>query len=135
MRPRAAFELARLRFAEIGAEGAGARLSATQLADILTLLFSARGQAPPLAEVYELIADVWARSASAPTPGHLQVLEEGVRLFPRRTKLIQRAAQVQLQFGFRKEAAAFVDLGLRVATDAAEREVFVQLRRELEAMK
>jgi hypothetical protein len=137
LRPRAAYELARLRFVRfrVAAAAAGGRLSSTQAAEVLTPLFAARRLDPPLPEVYELIGDVWAHGVAEPSRGHLLVLDEGVRLFPRRTALILRTASLYAQRGFRDEAAAFVALGLSVAADDTAREPFVRLQQQLEAAR
>ncbi|MBI5692767.1 MAG: hypothetical protein HZC55_22035 [Verrucomicrobia bacterium] len=129
LRPRANYELARLRFAALRAS---APLDATQTATVLQPLFAAREALPPLPEVYELIAETWQQCAVKPTRGHLAVLDEGIRLFPRRPLLVRRAAELFLQHGFREEAAALIELGQRVAPDDATREVFAGLRAELE---
>ena len=133
MRPRACFELARLRFADMKANAGGtdAKLNTTQMAEVFTPLFAARAGNPPLAEVYELIAEVWARSAVPPTRGHLAVLDEGVRFFPRRSGLVLRAAELRARHGFPVEAEALVRIGLRSAADDATRERFVQLQTQL----
>jgi tetratricopeptide (TPR) repeat protein len=129
VRPRAWLELARLRLAEhLAASADGGRLDAGQAAGVLAPLFTARSQLPPLPEVYELIADVWAHSAVPPTPGHLAVLSEGVSLFPRRPSLVHRAAALFLEHGHVAEAAAFIDLGLRIAPDDPERARFTELQ-------
>ena len=137
MRPRAWYELARLRLAELGGSPTGAdfQLAPEQLASVLTPLFAARRQEPPLPEVYELIAEAWAHSASAPSRGHLQVLDEGVRLFPRRPALALRAAGLNARYGFQDAAAAFVHHGLRIASTDEERESFVRLQAQIEAAK
>ena len=134
VRPRAWLELARLRLAErLEAPASDGKLSAGQAAEVLAPLFTARSQNPPLPEVYELIAEVWSRCASAPTHGHLAVLSEGVALFPRRVPLVQRAAALFLENGYAEEAAAFIDLGQRIATDDAERARFAELQTRLPA--
>ena len=135
VRPRAWLELARLRLADhlAAAPGAG-RLDAGQAADVLAPLFTARSQPPPLPEVYELIADVWSHSAVPPTHGHLAVLSEGVALFPRRSSLVQRAAALFLEHNHVAEAAAFIDLGLRITADDAERARFTELQSRLPAV-
>ena len=135
IRPRANYELARLRLAEFRAApaGEGGRLSVNQAADVLKPLFAARAAAPPLPEVYELIGDVWAGVASVPTRAHLAVLDEGVRFFPRRTALVLRAAELFLTHGYREEAAAFADIGARVAADEPSRERLAELQRRLTA--
>jgi hypothetical protein len=131
LRPRANHELARLRLAAARAEpgGPGALLDINQVADILRPLFAARADEPPLPEVYELIADVWAVSATKATRGHLGVLDEGVRLFPRRAPLALRAAEVNLRHGYPAEAAALAGIAEKIATDAADRARLAELRR------
>lgn len=137
LRPRAAYELARLRLAgfRTAAPGDGGRITSIQAAEVLTPLFAARRLDPPLPEVYELIGDVWAACAAEPTRGHLLVLDEGIRLFPRRTALIYRAASLNAQHGFRAEAITLVALGLRSAADDPARAPLLRLQRELEAPK
>ena len=133
MRARAAYELARLRFtaADAAAQGNGNRLSVEQVAEIFTPLFAVRLQPPPIPEVYELIARTWTRSAYAPTRGHLAILDEGVRLFPRRSLLVYQTAALYAARGFSAETAELVQLGLLVAADEAERSRFLQLQARL----
>jgi hypothetical protein len=92
-----------------------------------------REQPPPLPEVYDLIAQVWERAAFQPTRGHLDVLEDGVRLFPRRSGLIYRAAALYADHGYADEATKLIGLGRLVAKDAGERERFAQLEARLAA--
>lgn len=134
LRPRAWYELARLRFAGFKAKTAGGDglLDATQAAAVLAPLFAARAAEPPLAEVYELIADVWAHCSAEPKRGHLAVLDEGAWLFPRRAVLVRHAAELNFRYGFRQEAAALCALGARAAADEATRERFLQLQQEVE---
>ena len=128
VRPRASYELARLRLAEFRAAPAGdGGLDTAQTAQVLEPLFAARAAAPALPEVYELIGDVWASSAVKPTLGHLAALDEGVKLFPRRAALVWRAAELYARHGHREHAEAFIDLGLRVAEDEATRARFAAL--------
>ena len=83
VRPRAHVELARLRLAEAQArpEAAG-KLSAAQGARVLEPLRLARSQPPALPETYELIGATWSACATAPPAAHLELLKEGLRLFP-----------------------------------------------------
>lgn len=133
MRPRAQYELARLRFAEARAKPAGAagRLDTTQAAHVLTPLFAARGQEPPLPEVYELIADVWTHGVATPTRNHLAVLDEGVRYFPRRASLVVHAAELNLRHGFRDRAAELTEVAAPWAKDEATRARVAALQRQL----
>jgi hypothetical protein len=132
LRPRANYELARLRFAAARAqpEGPDGLLGVGQTADLLRPLFAARAVAPPLPEVYDLIGEVWALCSAPPTRGHLAVLDEGIRLFPRRTPLLLRAAELNARHGFREQAALLAEIGLRGATDPAVRARFIALRQE-----
>ncbi len=130
LRPRAWFELARLRFAAFRGAGASAPtgLPPEQAETIFTPLLAAREQQPPLPEVYTLIAEVWAASAKAPTRAQLAVLEEGVRLFPRRSDLIFRTAELNMRHGFADTARWLITLGLTLAPDAATRTQFEALQ-------
>ena len=129
IRPRASCELGRLRLAEFRAAPAGqGGLDTAQTARVLEPLFAARAALPALPEVYELIGDAWAASATKPTLGHLAVMDEGVKLFPRRVALVWRAAELYARHGHREHAEAFIDLGLRIAEDEPTRARFTALR-------
>ena len=133
LRPRAAYELGRLRFAAARAQlPPGEALGSAQVADVLTPLFAARAGEPPQPEVYELIAEVWRASGARPSRANLAVLNEGVNLFPRRFTLLQKAAEANLHHGYRTEAAAIIGVALRLATDEAVREKFAALQRAAE---
>lgn len=135
LRPRAWFELARLRLAALRAARASAggelRLTPAQADEVLAPLAAAREQEPPLPETYELIAEVWVASAQAPTRAQLAVLEEGVRIFLRRTELVHRAAELNLRHGFTDTARWLITLGLTLAPDAAARARFESLQARL----
>lgn len=130
LRPRAWYELARLRFAAFTAGGASAirPLTPTQAGAVLTPLLAARALEPPLPEVFELMADVWAAGAQAPTREQFAVLEEGVRLFPRRTDLVHRTAELALRHAFTDTARWLITLGLTLAPDDAARARFAALQ-------
>jgi len=134
MRPRAWYELARLRLTEFRALAVQAQtgLTSEQAAAVLRPLFNARESDPPLPEVYELIAEVWENCAVAPTRGHLLVLDEGVRFFPRQSTLIYRAAELNLRHGFQPAAIELVTLGLNGAGDDATRQRFLLLQDQIE---
>jgi hypothetical protein len=137
LRPRAWYELARLRFAALSARRTSAKsgLARDQADSVLTPLAAARERDPPLPEVYELIAEVWAASAHAPTRADLAVLEAGVRLFPRRTQLVYRTAELNLRHGFTDTARWLVTLGVTLAPDAAARARFETLQARVNAAK
>jgi hypothetical protein len=135
MRPRAQYELARLRLAGFRTkpEGRGGRLNVTQTAQVLQPLFAARAELPPLPEVYEMIAAAWAASDATPTRRHLAVLDEGVRLFPRRSDLVLASAELNLRHGYREEAATLTDIAVRITDTDAGRARLAALRQQLEA--
>lgn len=129
LRPRAWLELARLRLAALRSPPNGAPLTPEHANEVLMPLLAARELQPPLADVYLLIADVWAACANAPTRAQLAVLEEGVRTFPRHPELVYRAAELNQRHGFTDTARWLIDLGLTLAPDAAARTRFEVLQR------
>ena len=135
LRPRAGFELARLRFAALRTQPAGVRsdLTPQQVSEVLVPLLAAREQSPPLAEVYELMAEVLAASSQAPTRPQLAGLEDGVRLFPRRSELVYRTAELNLRHGFTDTARWLITLGMTLASDAATRMRFEALQARVSA--
>jgi hypothetical protein len=137
LRPRAWYELARLRFAALGPPRAGAEpgLNSGQANAVFAPLLAAREQEPPLPEVYTLIADVWAACPHAPTRAQLGVLEDGVRLFPHRTELVYRIAELNVRHGFTDTARWLITLGLTVAPDALARTRFEGLQARLNAAR
>jgi len=137
LRPRAQFELARLRFAALGAPpaGSGLRLTPDQADAVFTPLLATRAQEPPLAEVYELLAEVWAVCAQAPTRAQLAVLEDGVRLFPHRAELVFRTAELNVRHGFADPARWLITLGLTLAPDTATRTRFEALQSQINAAR
>ena len=136
VRPRASYELARLRYAEAQKAPAapGGRLSAAQATSVLQPLATAWRQPPALLEMYALTADVWARSVPAFTRKNLAMLDEGVAYFPRNAPLIYQAAWLNARQGFKPEAEALIVRGLKAGTDPAFQTRFEQLRANLAAM-
>ncbi|MBI4625407.1 MAG: hypothetical protein HY736_19580 [Verrucomicrobia bacterium] len=137
LRPRAWFELARLRFAALSAQraGAGPRLTPEQASEVFAPLLATREQDPPLAEVYDLIAEVWAVCTQVPTRAQLAVLEEGVRTFPHRTELVYRTAELNLRHGYTDTARWLITLGLTLAPDAPARARFEALQARVNAVR
>lgn len=133
LRPRAWFELARLRLATMRAEAAPTAerwLAPAQAAEVLHPLFRARELHPPLPEVYALIGDVWWACRAAPKRAHLVVLDEGVALFPLRVELVLRAAELNQRHGYTVESARLAALGRGIAADEPMRARFAELQRE-----
>jgi hypothetical protein len=132
VRPRVYLELARLRYAGVTvAEWGGAGLTPAQVSDVLAPLATARRQPPPMAEVFELTADVWSHSAQPPTREDLAVINEGIGFFPRRPLLLARAADLNLHYGDPETARKIITHALRVVGNSPVRLALEQLRDEL----
>ena len=133
VRARAYLELARLRLDEARANPGAPKgqLNAVQVTSVLTPLFVARKQPPPLPDVYTLIVETWALSAAPPQAEHLGVVIEGIRMFPRDTALLMQATQLALQRGLPIEGRALAERGVKIARDKAEQERFRALVAEV----
>ena len=133
-RPRLRFELARIRYLAAKARPAGDdhRLSGAQAADIIEPLFAVRELAPPMPEVYRLIATTWRASATAPSHEDLAILDEGVGLFPGDIALVYQAAALCADHGFVAEATRLTDHGLRLALDEGNLIRFSELKARLD---
>ena len=127
LHPRAYYELARIYYQDVLAEAEAGRLSAAQAGKVLQPLAHALRQKPPLAEGYELIAEVWLRTDGGLTPAQLDVLTAGLRRFPRDLRLRYSAALLNSLHGRPAEAKALAEKGLDFATDAKERQRFERL--------
>ena len=128
-RARAYLELARLRLDEARAsqkDGKG-QLSVEQVGAVLTPLFTARQQPPPMAEVYSLIAETWSVSAMPPQEEHLAVVLEGVVRFPRDMPLLMQATLLAAKRGFFERAKELAGRGVKLARDPAEKDRFQAL--------
>jgi hypothetical protein len=131
-RPRAYYELARLRFAELRRDAPETKtLSFTELAPILQPLQRAVTLAPPLPEVYILLAEAWARCETAPNPSEVTELETGGRLFASRLTVTLPIARALAQHGKKAEAAAVLDASARHAADEITRTQIARARVEL----
>jgi hypothetical protein len=85
-------------------------------------------QSPPLYDLYELAGDVWMHSEAALTRRNMELLDEGIRLYPRRLKLVYEAALLNASNGFVAEATALIDRGVGLTSDPAVRAKFEELR-------
>jgi hypothetical protein len=133
-RPRAHYELARLRFAELRHGAADTRrFSFTELAPIIEPLRRALTQAPPLAEVYELLADAWARCEFAPTAAEFAELEAGLRYFSHRPMVVLPVALAFARHGKRAEASAILETSVITTLDEASQALVDRWRAELAA--
>ncbi|MBI2518393.1 MAG: hypothetical protein HYV95_16045 [Opitutae bacterium] len=126
---RGLLDLARLRLADmrIGLPPDG-KLPVEALDRVLTPLFAARARKPPVPEVYQMIADVWAQSAVAPTKRHLAVLLEGAQFFRDDTDYIVAVIELHRRHGYTAEADALLVLGETWARSDAARAYYTKLR-------
>jgi hypothetical protein len=130
VRPRAAYELARLRYAALPAGDAA--LTAAQVATVLEPLHGALALAPPLREAYALLAAAWGRSPTPPTAADLARLNAGASLFPEASAYVLRVILFNAAQGDLAAARHAARLGELHAPDAAQRERLAQVRAELE---
>jgi hypothetical protein len=125
VRPRAYFELARLRYGAVAsAAGPNGKLKVTQVAEVLEPLFAGQRQEPPLLENYALMAEVVNRSDSPPTAAQLKALHEGALKFPGTSELVVQAIYFHLLSDQPAAAAALISVGLLHARDPAMRAKF-----------
>ena len=133
VRPCAHYELARIYYQELLAKSPDGRLTVAEAGRVLAPLAVALRQAPPLPEVYELIAEVWLRAQGRLSPAQFAVLEEGVRNFAWRARLIYSAALLNSLQGRMPEARALIEKGLGVVESAEGNAPFLKLQSALEA--
>lgn len=134
VRPRAYYEVARLRFDELRRGVPESKVfSFTELAPVFEPLRRAVTQAPPLAEVYVLLAEAWARCALAPNATELAELERGAQLFGRRPEVGYPLAVALALHGKPGEAAAVLAASAGSFMDEATRTAVLRLRRDLAA--
>jgi hypothetical protein len=134
VRPRAHYELARLRWAELTRGGQESRLfSFTELAPVIEPLRRAVKQSPPLPEVFALLAEAWSRCEFTPTASEFAELERGAQLFVRRPAVGFAVAQALARHGRKGEASALLQVAASYATDDGTRGAVARLRTELAA--
>ena len=134
VRPRAYYELARLRFADLQqGRPEKQRFSFTELAPVFHPLQRAITQAPPLPEVFVLLAEAWVRCEIPPHAGELAELATGGRLFGRRPAVAYPLALALARHGKKAEAAVVLDACLGNTTDETTEAAVQRLRAELAA--
>lgn len=93
-RPRAYFELAKIRYEralDYSRRNDG-RIEPSELVGIVDVLAAGMKMAPPLLGNYELLADIWANTTATPDTAQLELIEQGLSLFPTEPELFHRAA-------------------------------------------
>jgi hypothetical protein len=132
VRPRAYYELARLRFAELRHGVPETKsFSFTELAPIIDPLRRAVTQAPPLPEVFVLLAKAWERCELSPNTEEFAELERGARLFARRPEVGYPTALALARHGKKDEAVAVLEASAAYAVDENTRVSIARLRAEL----
>ncbi|MSU23073.1 MAG: hypothetical protein EXS32_04535 [Opitutus sp.] len=135
VRPNAYYELARLRFADLQRGGPEPRRRPwTELAPIIQPLQRALLQAPPLPEIFVLLAEAWTRCEVAPSAAEFAELELGARLFAQRPTVAWPIALVLARHGKKTEATAVLDACDGHATDEKTQAGITRLRAELSAL-
>lgn len=134
VRPRAYFELARLRFEELRRSATPAkRFSFTELAPVIQPLQRAAQQSPALPEAFALLAEAWAASETPPSAAEFAELAKGARFFPRRPSVAYPTALALARHGQKREAAAVLDACAGEAADEDIEAGIRSLRAELAA--
>ncbi|MBL9189887.1 MAG: hypothetical protein JNK23_20575 [Opitutaceae bacterium] len=128
VRPRAAYELARLRWGElVRGQPATRQHGAKEMAPVLAPLRAALDQAPLIAEAVELWADAWTRTTAAPTEADVARLVRGANHFIADPKVCLRVARALGRHGKKAEAAELLGAGFLHARDDATRAQFAQM--------
>lgn len=136
VRPRAYYELARLRYKAFTDDAAPeAKLTPRQTAEIMAPLLAIRHQQPPLAQAYALVTTVLARSEAPPTAEELAVLHEGARNFPQISELVYRAIYFHLAGGQPTAATSLIELALAHVTEPEMRAKLERLQASLATVK
>ncbi len=129
VRPRVYLEIARARYAAtVGDGSSGRKLTEEQSHWINGPLQLAARQAPPLRDVYLLMAEVASHSAQPPSAEQLATLNAGVRLFPQIAPFVGRVIQLDLDAGHVADAINDADAGGRAARTRDVREGFERLK-------
>lgn len=134
VRPRAYVELARFRLEEERAKlRAGEKFGAAQASGVLGLLYEARKLPPALQDTYALMSAVWENCRVAPSPAHVDAVEEGLRFFPQDAGLLYATAALRKRTGSIPAARALIERALSLPLDAATQERFRALAASLPA--
>ena len=134
VRPRAYYELARLRFATLRRDAPETKLfSFAELAPIFQPLQRAIAQAPPLSEVFILLAEAWSRCELSPHAAEFAELEMGAHLFARQPTVAYPIAHALARHEKKPAAAAVLDACANEPMDENTAAMIKRLRSELPA--
>jgi hypothetical protein len=127
-RPRAYYELARLRWVElVRGQPSTREFEAEQIAPIVALLHRGLEQAPVLIDAVQLLADATFRSTSAPSDEDVKRLVEFGRRFVSQPRVCLRVARALSRHGKREEAVSLLGAGFLHVRDEQIRVQFAQL--------
>ncbi|MCF7686829.1 MAG: hypothetical protein K9M98_09650 [Cephaloticoccus sp.] len=122
LRPRAYYEQARIEFNQLIAAKGETKPTVKELGNVLQLLATARQQSPAQVEVYELYAKVGVRGAMPLSKVMDDILNEGLRLFPRNFRLIMAVSILHALHGRIDETKELIARGYAVTANPGERE-------------
>jgi len=132
VRPAAYVDLAQIYFADALAHptAAGRQFTAEQTEHVLKPLLAARSKSRLDVSGYRLIAEAWEQSLTKPLAANLDVLREGMRLYPLDSSLCFSAAKAYAKWGYTAEAKSLISHGLKSA-DAQMAKQLLSLRSSL----
>jgi hypothetical protein len=132
VRPRAYYELARLRLADLLRDQPPTKLfSLAELRPVLDLLRAGAQQKPLLPETFLLLGDALVRSNTAPSTEHLTLLDVGARAFASRPDVSFQIALAFARHGRREAAGALLAKSSNYVTDDLMSTRFAQLSETL----
>jgi hypothetical protein len=121
VRPRAYYEQARIELKLLITSRGEIKPTVKDLGNILKLLGTARKQSPAQVDVYELYAKLGLRSEMLLSKAMDDVLNEGLRLFPRNFRLINAVAILKTMHGRIDEVRILITRGFAVTANPSER--------------
>lgn len=134
VRPRAYFELARLRSLALRRNQPLNRLfTYAELATIFDPLRQVMRQSPAIPQAHMLFAESWVRCSGAPAAEDWAILAQGARLFARWPSVSVQMAVAYMRHGRLAEARALLAAGEDYVADDTTRERYAALRAMLAA--
>lgn len=131
-RPRAYFEVARMRFADLTrSQPPTFQMSAAETESVVAPLRRALQQRPFLPEVAALFANAWLWSATAPTERDFALMAEAARQFPARPLPLFRLAGVHAKYGRLGDANALLAQARKFPVDEQLQSRIAELQRAL----
>lgn len=119
VRPRVYLELAKFRLADALAAPDHDPLGVGPAQAVLEPLQRALVLAPPLADLYGLTAEVWARSRAVLTPAQWAFLQDGMLRFPSDPQLLAYAAVLKADGGDFATALCWIDRAVAATAPAS----------------